>query len=64
MYLDAAVGGDEVGGGTVVWGRGAAVVGVEGGIPLVLGQVLEAMVCACLELLVTGIGWSLWGVCA
>ena len=63
MYLGAAVGGDRVGGGAVVWGRGAGVVGVERGILLVLGQVPDAMVCACLELLVTGSGWSLWAVC-
>ena len=48
MHLGAAVGGDGVGGGAVVWGRGAGVVGVKGGSPLVLGQVPEAMVCACM----------------
>ena len=51
-YLAAAVGGDWAGGGTV----GAE---VEGGILLVLGVVLEAMVHACLELLVTSSGWRL-----
>ena len=49
-YLTAAVGGDLAGGGAV----GAE---VEGRIPLVLGVVLQAMVHACLELLVTGSGW-------
>ena len=48
--------GDRVGGGAVVWGRRLR---GEGGIPLVLVQVLEAMVCACLDLLVTGSGQSL-----
>ena len=51
-YLAAAVGGDRVGGGAV--GEG-----MDGGIPIELGQVLEAMVCVCLDLLVTGSGWSL-----
>ena len=51
MYL-AAVGGDRVG-GAVVRRRGAAGGGVEGGIAIVLGVVLEAMVCVCRELLVT-----------
>ena len=59
MHLAAAVGGDRVGGGAVVWVRGRGVVGVKGGIPTVLGRLLEAMVCACLDLLVTGSGRSL-----
>ena len=50
------MGGDRVRGGAVVWGRRLR---GERGIPLVLGQVLEAMVCACLELLVAGSGQSL-----
>ena len=40
----------------MVWGRRLR---GEGGIPLVLGQELEAMVCAFLDLLVTGSGRSL-----
>lgn len=51
-YLAAAAGGDWAGGGAV----GAE---VEGRIPLVLGVVLEAMIHACLDLLVTGSGWRL-----
>ena len=51
-YLAAAVGGDWAGGGTVG-------VEVEGRIPLVQAVVLEAMVHACLDLLVTGSGWAL-----
>ena len=46
-----------VGRGEVVWARRR--LRGEGGIPLVLGQVWEAMACACLDLLVTGSGRSL-----
>ena len=56
-YLAAAVGGDRVG-GVVVWGSGMVEVGVEWGIPLVLGE-LDAMERACPDLLLTGGGRSL-----
>ena len=59
MYLAAAVGGDRVGGGAVVWGRGAVDVGWEGGFSLVLGGALKVTVCVCLDLLVTGVCSSL-----
>ena len=60
MYLAAAVGGDRLGGGAVVRGRGAVGVGWEGGIPLVLGGTPKATVCVCLYLLVTGACSSEW----
>ena len=54
IYLAAAVGGDPVGGGMV--GEG-----VDGEIHIVLGGRLETVVCVCLDLLMTGSGWSLHG---
>ena len=58
-YLAAAVGGDPVEGGAVVRGGGIVGEGVDGKIHIVLGGRLETVVCVCLDLLMTGSGWSL-----
>ena len=58
-YLAAAVGGDRVGGGVVVHGRGT--MAAVGEIPLVFGEILEALVSACEDLLETGSGERLYG---
>ena len=58
-YLAAAVGGDRVGGGVVVHGRGT--MAAVGEIPLVFGEILEALVSAYEDLLHTGSGERLYG---
>ena len=58
-YLSAAVGGDRARRGADIREREGE--RMEGGIPLVLDKVLEAMVLESVHFLVLGSGWSLLG---